>query len=247
MNRKMILLNAVLALVLVFAGFQWRSVYLAAREKQRKMLDAKPPAPTSATGAAQFVPLQKQPPVLATGYNQVAQKLLLHPSRNPDLPPPPVEEAPPPPPMPPLPKYHGAMNLDGQAVAILSEKENSPFQEVKAGETIGQFKLVDVNTRDITFEWRQQQVRKLLSELQDRSSASAQGGSNNAPPAAASAPSAPPQIKTQVGPVGAATGFNTKRCDPNDSYPDGAVVDGFRKVSRPTPFGNACVWESVGK
>ena len=148
--------------------------------------------------------------------------------------------------MPALPKYHGAMNLDGQAVAILSEKENSPFQEVKAGETIGQFKLVDVNTRDITFEWRQQQVRKLLSEIQDRSSASS-SGSNNASSSSAPAPPPPPQIKTQVGPVGAASQFNTKGCDPNDSYPDGAVVDGFRKVSRPTPFGKACVWESIGK
>ena len=30
-------------------------------------------------------------------------------------------------------------------------------------------------------------------------------------------------------------------------YPDGAVVDGFRKVSRATPFGKACVWEAVGR
>ena len=112
MNRKMILLNAVLAAVLVFAGYQWRSAYVAAKEKQRKMLAAKPPT----VAAAQFVPLQNQPPVLATGYNQVAQKLLLHPSRNPDLPPPVVEPPPPPPPMPPLPKYHGTMNLDGEPV-----------------------------------------------------------------------------------------------------------------------------------
>ena len=242
MNRKMILLNAVLAAVLIFAGYQWRSVYVAAKEKQRKMLAAKPhPVPP-----APFVPLQNQPPVMATGYNQVAQKLLLHPSRNPDLPlPDPIVE-PPPPPMPPLPKYHGSMNLDGAPVAVLSEKENTPFQEVKAGETIGQFKLVDVNTRDITFEWRNQQVRKTLNEILDRSSASSSNNNNNAA-SSAPAPPPPPQVKSQVGPVGETSQFNTKGCDPNDNYPDGAVVNGFRKVSRPTPFGKACVWEAVGR
>ena len=244
MNRKMIVLNVVLAVVLAFAGYQWRNVYVAAKEKQRKMLAARPPA----VAPAPFVPLQNQPPVMATGYFQVAQKLLLHPSRNPEIPvavpeaPPPP---PPPPPMPPLPKYHGAMNLDGVAVAVLSEKENAPFQEVKAGEMIGQFKLVDVNTRDITFEWRQQQVRKTLNEILDRSPVSS-GGNNNAS-SNAPAPPPPPQAKSQIGPVGDTTGFGTRPCDPNDSYPDGAVVNGFRKVSRSTPFGKACVWEGVGK
>jgi hypothetical protein len=242
LNRKMILLNAVLAAVLVFAGFQWRNVFVAAKEKQRKMLTSRPPAVTPPP----FVPLQNQPPVMATGYIQVAQKFLLHPSRNPDLPPPVVEEPPPPPPMPPLPKYHGAMNLDGEAVAILSEKENAPFQEVKAGEMIGQFKLVDVNTRDITFEWRQQQVRKTLNEILDRSSASNNNNNNNAS-SNAPAPPPPPQIKTQVGPVGEPNQFGTIQCDPNDSYPDGAVVNGRRKVSRSSPFGKACVWEAVGR
>jgi hypothetical protein len=234
----MMLLNAVLAAVLIFAGFQWRSQYRAAREKERKMLGAKP----AATVQAQFVPLQNQPPVLATKYNEVAQKMLLHPSRNPDIPPPPIEAPPPPPPMPHLPKYHGSMNLDGEAVAILSEG-NNPFQEVKAGGAIGQFKLVDVNTRDITFEWRGTQVRKTLNEILDRHAEVA--STNNAP--SSNAPPPPPQIKSQIGPVAETNGFGTKACDPNDSYPEGTVVNGFRKASVPTPFGKACRWEPAGK
>jgi hypothetical protein len=238
----MMLLNGVLAILLIFAGFQWRSAWLAAKDRERRMLSGGP----KDVPKAQWAPLQAQPPVLATGYNDVAQKLLLHPSRNPNLPPPEPPPAPPPPPpepMPALPKYHGTMNLDGQQVAILSVG-NNPFQEVAAGGMIGPFKLVDVNTRDITYEWKGQQVRKTLRESIDRTEP-VQAATNNAPAANAAPP--PPAAKSQIGPVGETSAFGTRNCDPNDSYADGSVVNGFRKISTPTPFGNACRWEQVGK
>jgi len=239
LNRKLILLNVALAGVLVYAGMAWRNEYRAAKERERKLLAAKvQPAPVGP-----WAPLPNQLPVMATGYADVAQKLLLHPSRNPSIPVEPPPPPPPPEPMPPLPKYHGSMNLDGEAVAILS-MGNNPFQEVKAGGEIGQFKLVDVNTRDITFQWKDQQVRKTLNELLDRSAAEAVSA-NNTP--AAIAPVPPPQIKTQVGPVGDESGFHTKACDPNDSYSVGSVVGGYRKTMSPTPFGQACSWVQVGK
>ena len=244
MNRRLIFLNVLLGCLLIWAGLQWRSEILAEKARVRKMLAGKvPPLPATPLPA-----LPGQPPVLATGYNTVAQKLLLHPSRNPDIevePPPPP---PPPEPMPPLPKYHGAMNLDGEPVAILSVgKERS--QEVKAGQLIGQFKLLDVTTRDITFQWKDQQVRKPLNELLDRSQAeNQQAPTSNAPSVGATAPPPPPPaVKSQVGPVGDASVFGRRACDPNDSYADGAVVDGWRKTSSSTPFGKACFWEKAGK
>jgi hypothetical protein len=181
-----------------------------------------------------------QPPVLATSYNNVAQKLLLHPSRNPDIavdPPPPP---PPPEPMPPLPKYHGSMNLDGVATAILSAGGKN-YQEIKPGEMIGQFKLINVNTKDITFEWKDQQVRKSVDDLLDHTIVDNGNSATNAaaPP--------PPAVKSQVGPVGETSVFGKRACDPNDSYPEGAVVDGWRKASSTSPFGKACFWEPAGK
>jgi hypothetical protein len=241
MNRRLILLNAVLVAVLVSAAYQWRGEYLAAKAREQKTRTAK----VGASPVPPFVPLQKQPPVLATGYNEVAQKLLLHPSRNPDLPPPPVEVAPPPPPMPALPRYRGLMNLDGVPVAILVEKENAPFQEVKAGEMIGEFKLISVNTRDITFEWRGQQVRKTLNEALDRTAAEAAPAGNATP--ANNAPPPPPQVKSQIGPAAATDQFGNKSCDINDTYAPGSVVNGWRKTIVSTPFGGACRWEPVGK
>lgn len=237
MNRKLILLNVVLVALVVWAGVQWRGEIVAARAREQKMRNGKattaPPSP--------LPPLPGQPPVMATGYNEVAQKLLLHPTRNPEIqvdPPPPP---PPPEPVPALPKYHGSMNLDGTATAILSIGQDRS-QEVKPGDTIGPFKLVDVNTRDITFQWKDQQIRKSLSELLERTVVDT--ASNNAP--AAAAPPPPPAVKSQIGPSGDTSVFGTKACDPNDSYPEGAVVDGWRKTSSTSPFGKACLWTRVG-
>jgi TonB family protein len=38
-----------------------------------------------------------------------------------------------------------------------------------------------------------------------------------------------------------------KRCELNDNTPAGTVVDGYRKVVSPTPFGEACRWDPVGR
>ena len=240
MNRKLMVLNVLLAGLLIWAGVQWRNQYLAAQARVAKMRSAKatlpPPSPLPT--------LPAQPPVLATGYNEVAQKMLLHPTRNPNIDPEPVPPPPPPEPMPPLPKYHGSMNLDGVATAILSVGANR-FQEIKPGDSIGQFKLLDVNTKDITFQWKEQQVRKTLDELLDRTVV--ESPTNNVTSAAAAQAAPPPAIKSNVGPVGEASVFGRRACDPNDSYPEGAVVDGWRKTSSTTPFGRACFWERAGK
>ena len=240
MNRKLILLNLLLAALLVWAGMQWRNQYLAAKARQLKMRTAK-------VTPVQPVPLPaipQQPPVLATNYNLVAQKLLLHPSRNPDIPIDPPPPPPPPEPMPALPKYHGSMNLDGVATAILSAGGKN-YQEIKPGEMIGQFKLVDVNTKDITFQWKDQQVRRSVDDLLDRTIVDNGNSATNAAGAAAAPP--PPAVKTQVGPVGDTSVFGTRPCDPNDSYAEGSVVDGWRKTSSTSPFGKACLWERAGK
>jgi hypothetical protein len=242
-NRKLILLNVVLLGLVAWAGTQWRNQYLAAKARQLRMRNAKVTPPPMIPPP----PIPSQPPVLATSYDTVAQKLLLHPSRNPNIP---VDPPPPPPapePMPPLPKYHGSMNLDGVATAILSAGGKN-YQEIKPGQMIGAFKLIDINTKDITFEWKDQQVRKPLDELLDHTvvddgntatTAAAAAAANAAPP--------PPAIKSQIGPKGETSVFGTRPCDPNDSYPEGAVVDGWRKSSSTNPFGKACFWQPAGK
>jgi len=238
-----VVLNVALALLTIYAGWQLRRTYQAAKARERATLSKKvptaPPPPHTAPPAV--------PPVIAGGYSEIVQQTLFDRSRNPtvpiELPPPPP--APPPKPMPPLPLYHGMMNLGGITV-VLSEDASSPHQGIQIGDSIGQFKLVDVNTEEITFEWDGQTITKKLEELKDRAPVQqTQTASTAAAPAptrtetpAAQAPQAP------LGP-GTDIGSGLRSCQSNDSNPAGAVVDGFRKVVLFSPFGQTCRWEPV--
>lgn len=243
MNRKLIALNVVLVLVVVWAGYLLRNEMGSANAREAAMHKARVKAATPAPLPA----LPNQSPVTATTYKDVAMKTLFHPSRNPDLPPPVIEAPPPPPPMPPLPKYHGTMNIGDGPRALLAIG-NGPSQAVKPGEEIGPFKLVDVNTVDITFEWQGQIARRTLDQMTDRSTqttaSNADDGRSVQPAVPAAAPA--PVVKTPTGP-GESTAFGFRTCDPNDSLPEGTVKEGFRKTTYKTPFGSACRWDPVGR
>ena len=242
MRRRLLVLNVVLALLAIYAGWQLRQTYRAAKARERatlsKKVPAAPPPPHTAPPAV--------PPVVAGGYSEIVQQTLFDRSRNPtvvvELPPPPPP--PPPKPMPPLPIYHGMMNLGGITV-VLSADANSPHQGIQIGESIGQFKLVDVNTEEITFEWDGQTITKKLEELEDHTAVQPQTTSVASAPAPArtETPAAPAQT-TPLGP-GTDIGAGLRSCQPNDANPPGAVVDGFRKVVLFSPFGQTCRWEPV--
>src|SRR5262249_37567171 len=115
------------------------------------------------------------------------------------------------------------------------------------------FKLVDLNTVDITFDYQGTILRRTLAQLTDRtvvasSSGSGSGGSDgrsvSAPPPV---PAAAPLIPQPMGPQGDTTAFGFKPCAPNGSLPDGTIQGGYRKVTYKTPFGNACRWDPVGR
>jgi hypothetical protein len=240
LKRRIVILNVVLAAVAVFAGVQLRNEWLAAKAREAATLPGPPVKPGP---VPPYTALPGAGPVLAAGYSLIPQKFLFDPSRNSTVvevvvvPPPP-----PPKPMPALPRFHGEMNLDG-IMAILSETPGSPQKFMKPGETIGEFKLLDVNTQELVFEWDGQTIHKGLNELMDRGAAPSDSRGSSA---ATQAAPPPPAVKTPLGP-GAATPQGTKTCLANDSTPDGTVVDGFRKVSLATPFGAACRWDPVGK
>jgi hypothetical protein len=238
-NRKLILLNAVLLLVVGYGGVQLHNQYQSAKARQAALHAVR----ISPSPAPPFVPLPNDAPVLPSGYKDVAMQDLFHPSRNPNVEVPPPPAPPPPPPMPDLPRYHGQMNIGDGPMALLVEKPGMREKALKPGETIGQFKLVDVNTSEITFAWtfNGELARRSLSSLVDNTAAV--GAPDAARPSPA--PSAPPlQIKTVIGP-GELTGQGTRTCDLNDSTPAGTVVNGFKKTEGRTPFGAFCVWDPV--
>lgn len=238
MSRKLLILNGALVCVLIYAGFQFRRQWQATRMQQAAVLSQHmKPAPPPL-----FQALPVPPAVLPAGYAQIAQKMLFDRSRNPDV----VIEVvppPPPPPMPPLPIFHGMMNLG--TVTVFLSLGKGPQQAIHPGDTIGQFKLLDVNEQEVSLEWNGQVIRKAIDEMTDHNAPEPQQAvvaqTDNTP-----APPPAPLVKTAVGP-GADTGRGVRVCDPNDNMPEGSVADGFRKVNRPTPFGVSCFWEPVSR
>jgi hypothetical protein len=239
LRKKLLALNLALASLTGYAGFEWRQAWLAAKAREAATLHKKlkPPPPPVVT-----VP-PPVPPVIASGYADIVEKTLFDRSRNPTV----VVELPPPPqrpPMPPLPAFHGTLNLgdrDGP-IAILSLGAG-PEQAVHPGEPIGQFKLLDVNTEEITFEWDGKAVRKKLNELASASPAPQPAAPVRAEGVASPAP-APAALAKTSGP-GVDMGGGFKACVPDDPTTPGTIVDGARKVVLPTPFGVMCRWEPV--
>jgi len=243
MNRKLIALNIVLLLVAVYAGVLFHNQWTAGKTREAALWKAKPkPAPVNP-----LEPLPGAGAVLASGYAEVAKKNLFHPSRDPnipiELPPPP----PPPPPMPMLPKYYGTMNIGDGPMALLSVSAGVPAQAIKPGEQVGAFKLVDINTVDITFEWDGKIVRRTLDQVTDRTiQAAAPAASSDGRSVQAAAPVAAPVVKSALGP-GPMTGQGFATCQANDNMPYGSVQNGLKKVELQTPFGPACRWEPLGR
>lgn len=237
MNRKLWVLNFVLIGVVAWAGVAFRNQWRSAKARETAVLAVK----VKAGPPPLYTPLPVDPPVSASAYAQIAMRTLFDPSRNPDVV---VERAPAPPPpvMPPLPLCFGVMNLgDGTgAAAILAENDKSAHQYLHPGATIGQFKLVDVNTDEIILEWHGQQIRKAVIELA--------GSASDQPQAQAQAqvetPVSTPAPQMKAGP-GEDTGRGFKRCFMNDGVADGTVSEGYRKAVYNTPFGAACRWEPV--
>ena len=237
MNRRFwILLNLALAGTLVWAAVATRDAWRGSKAHQAATLGqraAAPPVPP-------WQPLPNPPAVLPATYKDVAQKDLLDRSRDPTVPVDPPPLPPPPPPVPPLPVYHGYMNLGSGPIAILSLTKGSAHEAVRPGDKIGEFTLRSVNTAEIELEWKDQVIRKPVDALEDHAvlAVPVMAERTEAPPPAAPTPPPPP------GP-GALGHFGVKACNTGDTSPVGAVVDGYRKVSRATPFGSSCFWEPV--
>jgi hypothetical protein len=240
LNRKLILLNVVLAGLAVYAGLQLHDMWMASKARQ----SAQVKKPIKVSPAPPISPLQPPPPVLASGYADIAQKMLLNPSRNPNVPLDPPPAPPPPKPMPALPVYHGMMNIGDGPTAILSMAANTPNLPIHPGEKIGEFKLLSVSRDGIDLEWDGKKVHRSLDEITVKSAAPEPAAQPQVAVAAPALPAAP-VILQPTGP-GTDTGRGERVCNPNDSMEAGTVVDGYRKVVRPGPFGKICYWEPLG-
>lgn len=238
MRRRLILLDLLLLALVFGAGWRLRQNWREARRREQTVLRQAvrplPPPPTA--------PLPPVEPVTAAGYNEVAQKMLFAPDRNPTV----VVEAPKPKPMPPLPVAHGVMDLGDGPVVILSEKSDADHRAFRPGDKIGEFKVLAVTSEEIAFEWEGKEVKKRLEELREKKPTEGPAASVVAYERGASPTRAATSVTTtNVQGPGVDAGGGVRGCLPGDTSPPGTVVDGLRKIVTETPFGKVCRWEAV--
>ena len=237
MKRKLIFLNLLLIGLTAAAGWKLREQYLA--DQQQTQVVRKNPVKVIIPPPAPAIP--KPDPFTGATYADVAQKNLFAKDRNPNV----IIDVPPPAPvkkMPPLPVVFGVMGLPSGMTAIMAEKVGARSRGIGVGENIGEFKVIALSRETASFEWDGKRIDRKLEELSERNSAPAPAEAAAA--MAAANPNAPTRaINVAPDPVKQVTiGDNVKACQPGDSSPAGTVVDGYRKVSEATPFGNACRW-----
>ncbi len=239
----MIALTALLMLALAAIGWQGRMRWNEAQAKRRATLDVKvkPVAPPP------FAPAPKPDAAPAAKYADVATKDLFSKDRNPNI----VIDPPKAPgkKMPPFPVVYGVLGLPSGVKALMSEKPGDGSRVVRAGDSIGEFKIDSLDSQNVVFDWDGKQISKKIEDLIDRSAtATARATPAPAAPAAAPAAAARPAANNNrqvAASPGAETGPGTRACVPGDSSPAGTVADGYRKNLTATPFGSMCNWVRV--
>lgn len=260
MNRKLVFLN--LGLLALAGALAWtlRNNWVSARSQQNAVIQRKV-EPTKLLAPPPVAPAK---PVAPAEYLDVAARMLFSKDRNATvvIETPPPKPAPPEPPMPALPGYHGQMAI-GEPVAFLSTS-SIPQRSYRAGETIGDFKLVSFDKESIEFEWHGKSIQRKLDELRPKETAQAQAAAP-ARPTAGNAPgaSANPAPAGPVVSLGGSSGSSTegkdsgsddpmfgplqadgtRACQPSDSSPSGTVHSGYKKSMTVTLFGSICHWE----
>ena len=236
-KSRLILLNIALVVGLVLIIWQGRVRWSQAEAERRVTVNI----PVKKVTPPPVTPSPKPEPVQAAKYGDVAQKNLFSKDRNPTviLDEPKIE---PPKVMPPLPVVYGVMGLPSGMKAIMSERAGTASRSVHVGDTVGEFKIVALDTRTITFEWDGKPLQKNIEDLKDHTGAqaAAQAGTPSGP---AAPPPPPATTAPSAASLGADSGSGARACKAGDNSPVGTVVDGYKKVGTPSPFGIFnCSW-----
>jgi len=187
---------------------------------------------------------------VAANYLDIAARLLFSRDRNPAviIAPPPVKQ------IPEFPVAYGVLMIADPPIIMMAPKKGQGQKGYRAGEQIGDFKIVAFDARSITFEWDGQKFTKNVQDLVDRDAKSAallntQNTQNvpvaEAPPAAATTTTVMTSTGSSAQGPGVDTGGGIRACTAGDSAAPGTVSDGYRKVVSETPFGKVCRWEQV--
>lgn len=249
MSRRLLFLNLILVALLGAAGYHMRQRWEEARLKERAFLGTGMPK----SADPQVPKVEGVQPVTATNYTDVAARMLFSRDRNPTvvIEPEVIKEEP----VPPFPVAFGIMALGAPRV-FMSEKPGAPQKTYQAGDDVGPFKLTAIDGDELTLEWKDKKFKKTLADLKQKE-AQAAAAEPQQPAAAPQAPQmgnkaeeitkpeviAEAQKKASGDNPWVNVGGTNHACSPGDQTPAGAVVNGYRKVTKPSMFGTSCFWE----
>jgi hypothetical protein len=243
-TRKLILLDLALLALVVFLVFQMRREWVEAHARSQAFLSVN----IHAAPAPKVAALPHHNPLAAIAYAEVALMNLFSKDRNPqvviDVDPPKVKS------VPAFPVARGVLIWEGTPPTILlSTKAGGQQRAYRAGDQVGEWTLVSVDSQYVVFAWDGQEFKKRIDELMDKSTLVAETAAptpattNNASAQKTGQSLSDSSKGTKVGvDVGAA---DMRGCTPGDDTPVGTVQDGYKKVVSTTPFGSACRWEQV--
>jgi len=246
LRGRLFIINLLLLACIAGAAMELKKLLDETRKREALVRSSAPVLPSAKPVAAAAI-VEKTTPA---NYFDIAARLLFSRDRNPGVEPPPP---PAPPQIPAFPLAYGVLMIGDPPTVMLSEAKGKPQRGYRPGDRVGEFKILAVTGADVTFEWQDKKFTKTLGELADReaskllAAAPPPPASDNAPSAAAAKPvttlgggssaskQGPGQVMTPT----------MKQCQPGDTAPDGAIVDGFKKINTATPFGFQCRWEKI--
>jgi hypothetical protein len=257
MSRKLVVLNLMLATMLAAAGWQIRERWMEARKRAADSVAMKPGAAPS----AEVPKFEGVAPLQAASYADVATKMLFARDRNPTVV---IEETPVVvEPVPPFPVAYGVLAFGDMTTVFMSEKNGAPQKGYRVNDPVGPFKLSKVTRDEVTLDWKDRRFVKAIAELKPKDDApppadAAAAGPANEPPKKVNPDNGKViveyaqtkkeeldeiQKKASDGNPWVNVGGTNHACSPGDSTPAGTVMNGYRKVVRPSMFGQSCYWE----
>jgi hypothetical protein len=262
MNRRLLFLNLILLVAVAALVWAVRTRWTEAQNRERAVLQRRAVAQPTVPPQALPPPTPAQP----TAYVNVAQQMLFSSDRNPNVilppPPPPAPEKK----MPPLPAVHGSINAFGEHAVLLSLNNAQP-KTFRAGQTIGEFKIVDLDAEKIKFEWDGKEVERNLRELQAKDNPpqaappqpaggyqapgpqpSSPGSGQSSAPAVTKLGSSSTELSGKSGDDSPQLGVDMggpRACVAGDNSPDGTVVGNYRKKLTNFLGMKQCHWEQI--
>ena len=252
MKRKLLLLNALLAGLLILGGAELYTRVLEADARYQRLdkyagENAAPEYPAAAVAAA----------VRPANYMPIVDRLLFVSDRNPIVEVIVAEVAPEQ--RPALPLYSGLVDFGDGPLALMAPSSAAEPAWTAIGEKVGEYTFQGlVEDGRVKLTWKEQELVVEQSQLtgeggEQPAAAARKASSRKAPPkgAPAAAAPAPAANMTQQAPPAVGGQHNIGKelrpgvfaADPKDPAGDGAEYKDFVKRVRKTPFGSQSWWE----